>query len=92
MFAISTEKVHDATKSIPLALQRLFYNMIKGNGHSTSSSACSTRELTKSFGWTAQDAFVQHDVQELSRLLCHALESQLEVFVELGDANRSLGN
>jgi len=30
--------------------------------------------LTKSFGWTDSEAFIQHDVQELCRVLFDALE------------------
>lgn len=33
-----------------------------------------TRELTKSFGWTENDSFQQHDIQELLRVLFEALE------------------
>eukprot|EP01116_Phalansterium_solitarium_P016868 TRINITY_DN400_c4_g1_i2.p2 TRINITY_DN400_c4_g1~~TRINITY_DN400_c4_g1_i2.p2 ORF type:complete len:263 (+),score=62.68 TRINITY_DN400_c4_g1_i2:112-900(+) len=57
--------------SIALALQRVFYQLQFG----TSSSAVSTQPLTRSFGWEARDAFVQHDVQELSRVLIDALAS-----------------
>ena len=36
--------------------------------------AVKTKDLTKSFGWTDADAFTQHDVQELLRVLFDALE------------------
>lgn len=58
--------------SIPLALQSLFYKL----QHSDSSVA--TRELTTSFGWGTYDSFLQHDVQELNRVLCEKLENKMK--------------
>lgn len=58
--------------TIPLALQRLFYNLQFGN------SSVGTLELTKSFGWDDTDAFIQHDVQELNRVLCDNLENKMK--------------
>ena len=62
----------DPLKSVPLALQRLFYNMQYSKG------APGTTELTKSFGWDTMDAFFQHDVQELNRVLQDNLESKMK--------------
>lgn len=59
--------------SIPLALQSLFYKL----QHSENSVA--TKELTKSFGWDSYDSFMQHDVQELNRVLCEKLENKMKV-------------
>eukprot|EP01048_Picozoa_sp_COSAG05_P001157 COSAG05_NODE_37_length_27688_cov_18.080394_29_plen_445_part_00 len=53
---------------ITLQLQILFARMALGNG-----GAVSTKPLTAAFGWTAADAFQQHDVQELNRVLFEAL-------------------
>ena len=39
----------------------------------------STKELTKSFGWDTYDAFMQHDVQELNRVLQEKLEDKMKV-------------
>lgn len=39
----------------------------------------STKDLTKSFGWDYQDAFMQHDVQELNRVLVEKLEERMKV-------------
>lgn len=36
--------------------------------------AVKTKDLTKSFGWGDEEAFTQHDVQELCRVLFDALE------------------
>ncbi|CAN6586672.1 unnamed protein product [Malus baccata var. baccata] len=58
--------------SIPLALQSLFYKL-QYNG-----SSVATKELTKSFGWDTYDSFMQHDVQELNRVLCEKLEDKMK--------------
>jgi|TARA_B110000977_G_scaffold21238_1_gene25462 ubiquitin carboxyl-terminal hydrolase 7 len=34
--------------------------------------------LTRSFGWDAYDSFLQHDGQELNRVLCEKLEENLK--------------
>ncbi|KAJ1435770.1 TRAF-like [Sesbania bispinosa] len=41
-------------------------------------SSVATKELTKSFGWDTYDAFMQHDVQELNRVLCEKLEDKMK--------------
>jgi ubiquitin carboxyl-terminal hydrolase 7 len=40
-------------------------------------NSCSTTALTKSFGWGDLDTFVQHDVQELCRVLMDNLERKM---------------
>ena len=42
-------------------------------------SSVSTKDLTKSFGWDTYDAFMQHDVQELNRVLQEKLEDKMKV-------------
>jgi len=42
----------------------------------------STKDLTKSFGWDTYDAFMQHDVQELNRVLQEKLEDKMKVLPE----------
>uniref|UniRef100_A0A0E0MGI5 ubiquitinyl hydrolase 1 n=1 Tax=Oryza punctata TaxID=4537 RepID=A0A0E0MGI5_ORYPU len=59
--------------SIPLALQSLFYKL------QYSDNSVATKELTKSFGWDTYDSFMQHDVQELNRVLCEKLEDKMKV-------------
>lgn len=59
--------------SIPLALQSLFYKLQYND------SSVSTKELTKSFGWDMHDSFMQHDVQELNRVLSEKLEDKMKV-------------
>ncbi len=60
------------TKAIPRELQRLFARL-----QLCDVRAVKTKELTKSFGWKDADAFTQHDVQELCRVLFDALERVL---------------
>ncbi|KAI8641621.1 hypothetical protein BD408DRAFT_452094 [Parasitella parasitica] len=71
VYQIPTE--HDEpTKSIALALQRVFYNLQFSN------QAAGTTELTKSFGWDSLEAFRQHDVQEFNRVLQDNLEIKMK--------------
>lgn len=70
-YAIPTEK-DEPTKSIPLALQRIFYQL------QFSDLPVGTTELTKSFGWDTLDSFMQHDVQEFNRVLQDNLESKMK--------------
>ncbi|CAK9866222.1 unnamed protein product [Sphagnum jensenii] len=60
------------SNSIPLALQSLFYKL------QYSDMSVSTKDLTKSFGWDTYDSFMQHDVQELNRVLCEKLEDKMK--------------
>eukprot|EP01027_Heterolobosea_sp_BB2_P019451 GEZU01027309.1.p1 GENE.GEZU01027309.1~~GEZU01027309.1.p1 ORF type:complete len:319 (+),score=109.42 GEZU01027309.1:405-1361(+) len=57
-------------ESITLALQRVFFQL------QTHGESVSTSRLTQAFGWTKEDSFIQHDVQELSRLLFEQLEKE----------------
>ena len=63
------EKIEE---SIPFALQRLFYMLQFGD------LPVGTKELTKSFGWNSREVFVQHDAQELNRVLFDALEEKMK--------------
>ncbi|KAI3767950.1 hypothetical protein L2E82_18379 [Cichorium intybus] len=49
------------------------------------------KELTKSFGWDTYDSFMQHDVQELNRVLYEKLEDKIKVFnhISAGTIKRS---
>ncbi|KAG4101998.1 cysteine proteinase [Neocallimastix lanati (nom. inval.)] len=59
-------------KSVPLALQRVFYNL------QYSDQSVDTRELTKSFGWDTMESFTQHDIQEFNRELQDNLETKMK--------------
>lgn len=65
---VLTESSSSNHKAVPLALQRIFYHL------QLSKDPVGTLELTKSFGWDSSDAFTQHDVQELNRVLMDKLE------------------
>jgi len=59
----------DKEECIPYQLQKLFSRL-----QLSVKPFIETKELTKSFGWNDHDAFQQHDVQELMRVLFEALE------------------
>ncbi|KAI7896065.1 biquitin carboxyl-terminal hydrolase [Mucor mucedo] len=71
VYRIPTEK-EDPNNSVALALQRCFYSL------QHSDDSVGTTELTKSFGWDSLDAFMQHDVQEFSRVLQDNLELKMK--------------
>ncbi|KAF9649116.1 cysteine proteinase [Thelephora ganbajun] len=62
----------DPIGNISLALQRVFYQL------QTSDKPVGTNELTRSFGWTSYESFLQHDVREFNRLLQDKLESKMK--------------
>lgn len=72
VYRMPTEATVDKENSIPLNLQVLFYEMQTGD------KVCSTRKLTKSFGWNEGQAFVQHDIQEFLRVLANNIEEKLK--------------
>eukprot|EP01105_Mastigella_eilhardi_P020202 TRINITY_DN4792_c0_g1_i1.p1 TRINITY_DN4792_c0_g1~~TRINITY_DN4792_c0_g1_i1.p1 ORF type:complete len:857 (-),score=255.49 TRINITY_DN4792_c0_g1_i1:107-2677(-) len=72
VFSIPTTEKDDPTKNMSLALQRVFFNLKYG------AAAVATKELTKSFGWDANDSFTQHDVQEFNRVLGSKLEEKMK--------------
>ncbi|XP_075520070.1 ubiquitin C-terminal hydrolase 12-like isoform X1 [Primulina tabacum] len=75
--------VHDKpSTSIPMALQSLFYKL------QYSDENVSTKELTKSFGWDTNEAFLQCDVQEFNRVLCEKLEKRMERTVVEGEIRK----
>ena len=68
-----TSENDDPSLHMPLALQSVFYKL------QYSRTPPSTKDLTKSFGWNTYDAFFQHDVQELNRVLCEKLDDKMKV-------------
>uniref|UniRef100_H2YBF2 Ubiquitin carboxyl-terminal hydrolase 7 n=1 Tax=Ciona savignyi TaxID=51511 RepID=H2YBF2_CIOSA len=62
----------DSMKSVSLALQRVFYEL------QSSDKPVGTKKLTKSFGWETLDSFMQHDVQELCRVLLDNVELKMK--------------
>ncbi|XP_073269254.1 ubiquitin C-terminal hydrolase 12-like isoform X1 [Primulina huaijiensis] len=72
VYHMPTTENDNPTGSIPLALQSLFYKLQYND------TSVATKELTKSFGWDTHDSFMQHDVQELNRVLCEKLEDKMK--------------
>jgi hypothetical protein len=56
-------------KSIPFQLQSLFIQL-----QTTEKASIGTTNLTRSFGWDSSEAWQQHDIQELCRIMFDALE------------------
>lgn len=73
VYHMPTAEDADPETSMPLALQSVFYKLQFTDG------PVSTKDLTRSFGWDSSDAFQQHDVQELARILCDRLEEKMKV-------------
>ncbi|XP_014675692.1 PREDICTED: ubiquitin carboxyl-terminal hydrolase 47-like [Priapulus caudatus] len=63
----------DEPKSIPFQLQKLFLNL-----QTSKKRAVETTDLTRSFGWDSSEAWQQHDVQELCRVMFDALETNFK--------------
>ncbi|CAD6193073.1 unnamed protein product [Caenorhabditis auriculariae] len=59
-------------QNVGLAMQRVFYELLH------SDRPVGTKKLTKSFGWDTVETFMQHDVQELCRVLLDNLESKMK--------------
>lgn len=72
VYHMPTSENDEASKSMPLALQSVFYKL------QYSRTPPSTKDLTRSFGWNTYDAFLQHDVQELNRVLCEKLDDRMK--------------
>eukprot|EP01027_Heterolobosea_sp_BB2_P019374 GEZU01027193.1.p1 GENE.GEZU01027193.1~~GEZU01027193.1.p1 ORF type:complete len:452 (-),score=79.77 GEZU01027193.1:106-1461(-) len=60
-------------KNIPIQIQKLFAHLQRLDRAYTS-----TQELTSSFGWTGAQQQIQHDVQELNRVLFDVIETSLK--------------
>ncbi|XP_011315103.1 ubiquitin carboxyl-terminal hydrolase 47 [Fopius arisanus] len=71
-FVDGTEK-DKASNSIPYQLQKLFLNL-----QTSTKTAVETTSLTKSFGWDSTEAWQQHDIQELCRVMFDALEQKFQ--------------
>uniref|UniRef100_A0A8C3HT49 Ubiquitin carboxyl-terminal hydrolase 47 n=1 Tax=Chrysemys picta bellii TaxID=8478 RepID=A0A8C3HT49_CHRPI len=65
------ESEEEAVMSIPYQLQRLFVLL-----QTSKKRAIETTDVTRSFGWDSSEAWQQHDVQELCRVMFDALEQK----------------
>ncbi|XP_005184673.2 ubiquitin carboxyl-terminal hydrolase 47 [Musca domestica] len=61
------------SSNIPYQLQKLFLNL-----QTSKKSAVETTDLTRSFGWNSSEAWQQHDIQELCRVMFDALEHRFK--------------
>mmetsp|Transcript_10768 Transcript_10768/g.15759 ORF Transcript_10768/g.15759 Transcript_10768/m.15759 type:complete len:1196 (+) Transcript_10768:58-3645(+) len=68
--------------NIPYALQRLFYVL-----QEKPKPKAETIELTKSFGWSSVEALMQHDVQEMARVLIDRLDEKMKGTKSEGTVN-----
>jgi ubiquitin carboxyl-terminal hydrolase 7 len=82
VYHMPTSEDEEPSSNIPLALQSVFYKLQFTPG------PVSTEDLTASFGWNTADAFQQHDVQELNRILCDRLETSMKGTRVEGTVNR----
>ncbi|CAG8722751.1 6005_t:CDS:2, partial [Dentiscutata heterogama] len=71
IYQIPTED-NEPVKSVPLAMQRLFYQL------QISDTPVITTELTNSFGWDSSVCNTQHDVQEFDRVLLDYIENKMK--------------
>ncbi|KAK4440537.1 Ubiquitin carboxyl-terminal hydrolase 12 [Sesamum alatum] len=72
VYHMPTSADDEPSTSTPMALQSLFYKLEHNE------NSVGTKDLTRSFGWETCDAFLQHDVQELNRVLCENLEEKMK--------------
>ena len=73
VYEMPTTGAEDSETCIPLCLQRLFCQM------QFRDVPCSTKDLTRSFGWTEEQIiWQQHDIQEFCRVLIDKLEMKMK--------------
>ncbi|XP_073142802.1 ubiquitin C-terminal hydrolase 13-like isoform X2 [Henckelia pumila] len=82
VYRMPTTLNDEPSTSITMALQNLFYKLQYGE------KSVSTKELTKSFGWDTNEAFLQCDVQEFNRALCEKLEEKMKRTVVEGEIRK----
>ncbi|XP_055315105.1 ubiquitin carboxyl-terminal hydrolase 47 isoform X3 [Sitodiplosis mosellana] len=73
----------DAAKNIPYQLQRLFVNL-----QTSTKMSVETTDLTRSFGWDSTEAWQQHDIQELCRVMFDTLEQKFKDTAQADFINR----
>jgi len=72
LFQVPVDYSEVQSNSVVYSLQRLFYDLL------TEDDPISTERLTKSFGWSDDQIFIQHDVQEFNLLLCDIMENRMK--------------
>ena len=71
VFQIPVEN-NENNDSVVYSLQRLFYDLMNQK------NPVSTNKLVKSFGWTRDEMFIQHDVQEFNLLLNDLMDTKMK--------------
>jgi ubiquitin carboxyl-terminal hydrolase 7 len=89
-------------ESTALALQHVFYHLRTSDQsvgrlltqqvdkYGADKYFDSTNKLTRSFGWKSLDSFMQHDVQELNRVLQDKLKVEMKATVSEGAITKLL--
>ena len=83
IYKMPINDIQDHKTDVVWNLQRLFCQM------QTSKKACSTRQLTISFGWDDKRTFIQHDIQEFCRVLLDNIEEKLKKNQKAEHSNQS---
>eukprot|EP01053_Blabericola_migrator_P003052 Blabericola_migrator_1__3051@NODE_188_length_11708_cov_118_709303_g163_i0_p1_GENE_NODE_188_length_11708_cov_118_709303_g163_i0NODE_188_length_11708_cov_118_709303_g163_i0_p1_ORF_typecomplete_len1566_score301_13UCH/PF00443_29/5_9e68UCH_1/PF13423_6/8_1e19UCH_1/PF13423_6/1e04UCH_1/PF13423_6/2e03Arnt_C/PF18583_1/0_023_NODE_188_length_11708_cov_118_709303_g163_i043039000 len=84
---IGNVKIEALGKNFLNALQKIFYLL----DDKTVQSPVPCVDLLTSFGWDSADLFMQHDAQELNRLLCDRLEEQMKSTPAEGSIKKLFG-
>ena len=84
VYRIPVALVDARVRSIPYQLQTLFVRM------QLDAEAPDTKALTTSFGWTDEEAFEQHDVQEFARVLLDKVDEVMQGHPESEDVIKNL--
>ncbi len=72
VFQIPLDPSENLGESVVYSLQRLFYDLMKEK------NPASTNKLISSFGWSRDDIFIQHDVQEFNLMLNDLMENKMK--------------
>jgi len=72
VFRIPLESEDKNGESVVLSLQSLFFHLMQEK------SPASTNKLISSFGWSREEIFIQHDVQEFNLMLNDLMENKMK--------------
>ncbi len=72
VFQIPLDSNEKQGESVVYSLQRLFYDLMQEK------SPASTNKLVSSFGWSREEIFIQHDVQEFNLMLNDLMENKMK--------------
>lgn len=72
VFQIPLDPNEDKDMSVAYSLQKLFYDLL------VEKKPISTNRLVKSFGWSRDQIFIQHDIQEFNLQLSDLMEKRMK--------------